>query len=113
MQEPRDKQGRFVKGTSGNPQGGGRPSIAKSLSEAIRARGLEVFDKNTGELRNDRFATALWDLALTHTDPHVQLKAMSEILNRTEGRPPVKVDITTDGSSLIKGYPVELLEPLT
>ena len=27
-----------------------------------------------------------------------------EILDRTEGRPPVKVDVTTDGNLLVKGY---------
>ena len=111
----RDSQGRFVKGTSGNPNrtpGPGRPKIGRSLSEAIRARGHEI-DQDSGETGFVRLSAGLWDIALHHEDADVRLRATREIADRTEGRPPQKVDITTDGDSLIKGYPQALVDKVT
>lgn len=108
MQGERDQRGRFVKGASGNPKGGGRPPVARSLSEAIRALGLEEYEP--GKVRNDALARGLWDMALTGQTEKIKLAATREILDRTEGRPPQKIDVTTDGASLVKGYPAELLD---
>ncbi len=109
MQDARDQRGRFVKGASGNPAGGGRPPIARSLSEAIRALGLQNFE--AGKTRNDALAAGMWDLALKGETEKIKLAAMREILDRTEGRPAQKVDITSNGQT-VKAYPAEDWERL-
>lgn len=108
----RDASGRFLKGQSGNPNpqpGPGRPPIAKSLSELIRRTGEQ---EENGKTRNELLSEGLWQMALQGESEKIKLAAIREILDRTEGRAPVKVDITTDGASLVKGYPSELLENL-
>ena len=113
MSGTRDNQGRFIKGQSGNPKGhgGGRPPIARSLSEAIRALGLE--DYESGKPRNQALALGLWTMALKGETEKIKLAATREILDRTEGKPPVKVEVSGDGTSLVKGYPTELMEKLS
>lgn len=110
----RDANGRFLKGSCGNPNpkpGPGRPPIAKSLSELIRKAGEE--EAAGGKTRNQALAEGLWLMALQGETEKSRLAATREILDRTEGRAPVKVDISNSDGSLIKGYPAELLETLT
>lgn len=114
MAGPRDSKGRFVPGLSGNPAGtgSGRPPIAKSLSELIRRAGEEADPDGSGKTRNQLVAEGIWLMALKGENEKIRLAATREILDRTEGRAPVRVDISTDGASLIKAYPAELLEKL-
>jgi len=110
----RDANGRFLKGKSGNPNpqpGPGRPPLSKSLSEMIRRHGLE--EHVPGKTRNEALAEGLWLMALSGESEKAKLAATREILDRTEGKSPVRIDVTTDGNSLIKGYPADLLERLT
>ena len=109
----RASDGKFLKGHPGNKNARGRPPVSRSLSDAIRTRGHEIEDPATGETRFDRLAVGLWDIALNHEDADVRLRATKEIADRTEGRPAQKVDITTDGNSLIKGYPQALVDKVT
>jgi hypothetical protein len=106
LQEDRDQRGRFVKGTSGNPKGGGRPPVARSLSEAIRALGLEEYEP--GKPRNYALAAGLWNMALKGESDKIKLAATREILDRTEGRPIQAVDVTS-GGELIKAYPDSMM----
>lgn len=103
----RDEHGRFVKGHPGASRG--RPKVERIYSEALRALGHEIRDGQT-VTRNEEGASALWKLALDCPDPKVQIMALKEIGDRTEGRPAQKIDVTTDGQGLIKGYPSGLLD---
>lgn len=88
------------------------------MSVAIREIGEQTLEAIKTQPPVDTRATLLlaremWLDALTNPDPNVRLKNRKEILDRAEGRPAQKVDITTDGGSLVKGYPEQLVDKLT
>lgn len=91
MIDTRDDHGRFRPGHSGNP--GGRPA-SQSLNSAIRARLDEVRDD--GQTRAQRIAAILVELA-----EGGDLRAIREVIDRTEGRPPQSIALDT-------GVPYEL-----
>ena len=87
----RDDHGRWTPGHSGNP--GGRPA-SQSLNSAIRAKLDEVRDD--GQTRAQRIAAILVELAESG-----DLRAIREVIDRTEGRPPQSIALDT-------GVPYEL-----
>ncbi len=74
----RDRQGRWVPGTSGNPNG--RPPSGESLAERIRETGGVVLPD--GASRMEAMCAKLWELAEAGSIPAIRL-----IFEYLEGRP--------------------------
>lgn len=91
MSDARDGNGRWTPGHSGNP--GGRPS-SQSLNSAIRAKLDEMHED--GQTRAQRIAAILVELA-----EGGDLRAIREVIDRTEGRPAQSIALDT-------GIPYEL-----
>lgn len=67
----RDKNGRFLKGSPGNP--GGRPKVVKAIRELAQAVGPDAFQRVIELTRSE--------------DERVALAACQEVLNRAYGKP--------------------------
>lgn len=89
--------GRFKKGVSGNPKG--RPKNVHTLTTMLRVRSENVLtDADFGRYGIRRikgmtfaqaFARSLWDLALRDGE----MEAFKIILDRLDGKVPIKIDI--------------------
>lgn len=80
-------------GQSGNPGGvggGRRPSLVTALFKELAKEGKSL------KSQNDEVAGELVRLALYAKSEDTQLKAIVEIMNRTEGRPRQTIDFSSN-----------------
>lgn len=92
----RDKNGRFVKGESGNPAG--RPPSGHALTDILREAG-ELTDVKIGKrklTRKEALARRLWEHAMAGN-----VMAAKLIFERLDGRVPLPVEHSgTDGDPI-------------
>lgn len=99
----RDEQGKFVPGTSGNPNG--RPLKGDTLTDAMRdfLGNTEIGDVRT---RKDKFVEKVFNKALTDGDP-VCIKL---IWNYLDGMPKQEVDQNLNGNIMLNFDPALQLD---
>lgn len=94
----------FEKGESGNP--GGRPpgSLSfKSIAERLLDGKINI--EQAGEMRQitrrEKMILNIINDAVNDEDPATRLKAVAYLVERTEGKVADKVDMTSNGETLI------------
>lgn len=91
---------KFEKGESGNPNG--RPKGAKSLSTILRDMLDESIDVKEGDkVIKKNFADVIVRKLIQKANAG-EIKAITEIFDRVEGKSKQAVDVTTKGESINK-----------
>lgn len=92
--EKQKKDTRFKKGVSGNPNG--RPIGSVSIVEGIRRKLLEV-EPGTKKQYLELFLSSYFKNAIKDGDNQL----MRDMINRIDGMPQQKTDLTTNGKDLV------------
>lgn len=92
--EKQKKDTRFKKGVSGNPNG--RPVGSVSIVEGIRRKLLEV-EPGTKKQYLELFLSSYFKNAIKDGDNQL----MRDMINRIDGMPQQKTDLTTNGKDLV------------
>jgi hypothetical protein len=80
----RDENGRWLPGTSGNPDG--RPPKGDSMTEILERLGKDT-DGYTGRERRELLADLLWEMAMQG-----DLSAIKYIFDRIDGAPTTRLN---------------------
>ena len=88
MEQDRDDKGRWIPGTSGNPNG--RPPSGKAFSDLLRQEAEEI-DVDTGLTNAQIIAKALVSLA-----KQGNVYAIERYADRLDGKPKQSMDVTSN-----------------
>lgn len=92
-QEERDDKGRFLPGVSGNPNG--KPKGARHMSTLLE-EAIRKVAEDTGTSEDQAIVRALIEKAKAG-----DIRAITEVWDRLEGKPKQQTDITSGGDKIV------------